>query len=149
MRFGVRTSLGAAGFVGIFGMVLAAIYLPLPHLVVAMLSAICVMPAVLLIGLVGARWNFGKAWRTAVLAAPLGYVLGGLLGWLCVPGWMASFWTTVDATMNAARYGSAFEYTAERVVLYVIYGGTLGSLAAALVSMAFLKRTAFRKPRLS
>ena len=51
----------------------------------------------------------------AALAVVIGFLAGGVVGWAFVPAqWTASFWTTVEAAGNAAKYGESFEHTAER-----------------------------------
>jgi len=71
------------------------------------------------------------------LAVVIGFLAGGVVGWAVVPAqWTASFWTTVEAAGNSAKYGEPFEHTAERVLLYFLYPALLGAVAfgaAALV----------------
>ena len=55
----------------------------------------------------------------APLAVIIGFLTGGVVGWAFVPAqWTASFWTTVEAAGNAAKYGDSFEHTAERALLW-------------------------------
>ena len=59
--------------------------------------------------------------------------------------WTASFWTTIEAAGNAAEYGAAFEHTAERALMSIIYSGLLGEVAFGLVVLAVVRR--IRNPR--
>lgn len=55
----------------------------------------------------------------ASVAVVIGFLTGGVVGWAFVPAqWTASFWTTVEAAGNAAKYGDSFEHTAERALLW-------------------------------
>jgi hypothetical protein len=70
------------------------------------------------------------------LMIPAGFLVGGLIGWAAVPpAWAASLWVTIDASMNAAKYGSAFEHTAERALLWFLYPGIIGALVSAILSV--------------
>ncbi len=55
----------------------------------------------------------------APVAVVIGFLAGGVIGWAFVPAqWTASFWTTVEAAGNAAKYGESFEHMAEHALLY-------------------------------
>jgi len=76
----------------------------------------------------------------ALLAVVLGFLAGGVAGWASVPAqWTASFWTTIEAAGNAAKYGEAFEHTAERVLMYFFYSGLLGEVAFGLAVLAVVR----------
>ncbi len=76
----------------------------------------------------------------AALAAVIGFLAGGVLGWAVVPAqWTASFWTTVEAAGNAVRYGHSFEHTAERVLLYSLYSALLGGVAFGVAGLTILR----------
>jgi uncharacterized membrane protein YhiD involved in acid resistance len=63
-----------------------------------------------------------------------GFLLGGLVGWSQRPAeWQAGIWQTAHVSVNAATYGHAYESQAERVLLYFIYGGILGTVVAGLL----------------
>ena len=70
-------------------------------------------------------------------AALIGFFVGAAVGWtlLLPPQWTASFWTTVEAAGNAAKYGHEFEHTAERALMYVLYPGVLTGLALGLAAL--------------
>lgn len=77
----------------------------------------------------------------APLAVVIGFLAGGVVGWASVPAqWTASFWTTVVAAGNAAKYGEAFEHTAERALLYFFYSALLGAVAAGVAALVVVWR---------
>jgi len=75
--------------------------------------------------------------KRLTLAAVLllaGFLLGGLAGWSQRPAeWQAGIRQTAHVSVNAATYGHAYESQAERVLLYFIYGGILGTVVAGLL----------------
>lgn len=75
--------------------------------------------------------------RRLALAAILllaGFLLGGLAGWSQRPAeWQAGIWQTAHVSVNAATYGHAYESKAERVFLYFVYGGILGTVVAGVL----------------
>ena len=77
----------------------------------------------------------------APLAVVIGFLAGGVVGWAFVPAqWTASFWTTVEAAGNAAKYGESFEHTAERALLYFFYSALLGAVASGVAALVFVWR---------
>jgi hypothetical protein len=77
----------------------------------------------------------------ALLAVVLGFLAGGVVGWASVPvQWTASFWTTIEAAGNAAKYGETFEHTAERALMYFFYSALLGEVAFGLVVLVVVRR---------
>jgi hypothetical protein len=77
----------------------------------------------------------------ALSAVVLGFLAGGGVGWAFVPAqWTASFWTTIEAAGNAAKYGEAFEHTAERALMYFFYSAFLGEVAFGLVVLVVVRR---------
>jgi hypothetical protein len=52
--------------------------------------------------------------------------------------WTASFWTTIEAAGNAAKYGESFEHTAEDALMYFFYSAFLGELAFGLAAVVVL-----------
>lgn len=118
-----------------------AIYLPVPHVLFVVITLLWLVPFALVAVGVGSFWDFRLAVRTSLTALPVAFLVGGLLGWAAVPReWTASLWTTIDASMNAARYGAAFEHTAERVMFYVMFGGSIGALVGTIGSMWVVAR---------
>lgn len=78
------------------------------------------------------------------LAVVTGFFVTGLLGWTTVPAqWTASFWTTLDASINAAKYGAAFEHTAERALLYFFFPAELGAIRLRVIAVFVLWRIPF------
>ena len=79
--------------------------------------------------------------RLAPLAVVIGFLSGGVVGWASVPAqWTASFWTTVEAAGNSAKYGEAFEHTAERALMYFLYAALLGEVAFGLAALLVVWR---------
>jgi MFS superfamily sulfate permease-like transporter len=77
----------------------------------------------------------------APLAVVIGFLAGGVVGWAFVPAqWTASFWTTVEAAANAAKYGESFEHMAEHALLYVFYSALLGAVAFGVAALVFVWR---------
>ena len=74
--------------------------------------------------------------RFGFLAAVIGFLAGGVVGWASVPAqWTASFWTTVDAAGNSVKYGEPFEHMAERALMYFLYSALLGAIAFAMAAL--------------
>lgn len=77
----------------------------------------------------------------ALLSVVVGFVAGGVVGWAFVPAeWTASFWTTVEAAGNAAKYGESFEHMAEHALMYFLYAALLGAIAFGVAALAFVCR---------
>lgn len=75
-----------------------------------------------------------KRLALAALLLFAGFLLGGLAGWSQRPAeWQAGIWQTAHASVNAATYGHVYESQAERVLLYFIYGGILGTVIAGVL----------------
>ena len=75
------------------------------------------------------------------LAVIIGFLAGGVVGWAFVPvQWTASFWTTVEATGNATKYGHPFEHMAEHALLFFLYPAGLGALAFGVAALVFVWR---------
>lgn len=131
-----RTWLAAAACCILAAVVLVGARFAFPHFVFGVISAGLVLPLVEMAATAGARWSLRRALILAFAAVPLGYVAGGLVGWARVPAaWTASLWVTIDASMNAAKYGDAFEHSAERALDYFLVGGTGGALAFAVLAV--------------
>ena len=99
--------------------------------------AVCAMltaPVMVVAALAGRRpWAF-SAWIASAVVA--GFLIGGLVGWSARPSaWQMPFWQTVDASMNAAKYGHPVESQAERVLLYFVYAAVLGAIGAAVMAV--------------
>jgi MFS superfamily sulfate permease-like transporter len=77
----------------------------------------------------------------APLAVVIGFLAGGVVGWGFVPAqWTASFWTTVEAAGNAAKYGASFEHMAEHALLYFFYSALLGAIAFGVAALVVVWR---------
>jgi hypothetical protein len=68
-------------------------------------------------------------------------VLGGWCRRLgLVPAqWAGSFWTTVEAAGNAAKYGHSFQHAAEHVLFYSRYSARLGGIAFGVAGLTILR----------
>jgi hypothetical protein len=82
--------------------------------------SVVVLAPVLVAVSIGGRFMRPDRFTYLVPAAVLiGFLAGGVVGWASVPAeWTASFWTTIEAAGNAAKYGEPFEHTAERALMY-------------------------------
>ena len=78
----------------------------------------------------------------APVTAFIGFLAGGVAGWtwLLPAQWTASFWTTVEAAGNSAKYGESFEHTAERALMYFLYPAELGAVVFGLAALLLLWR---------
>jgi hypothetical protein len=78
----------------------------------------------------------------APVTAFIGFFAGGVAGWttLLPAQWTTSFWTTVEAAGNSAKYGEAFEHTAERALMYFLYPAELGAIVFGLAALLLLWR---------
>lgn len=104
---------------------------------------LALLPFVLVVALVGRRWSGSRAARLAFTAVPAAFLAAGLVGWAFVPDvWTASLWVTIDASMNAAKYGGQFEHLAEHALMYFLYIGILGAFGSTIASIVVLKVSA-------
>jgi len=79
----------------------------------------------------------------ARVAVATGFLAGGIIGWSFVPAeWTPSLWTTIDAAGNSAKYGHAFEHTAERALMWFFCPAVLGELALGMVALLLVWRIA-------
>jgi hypothetical protein len=93
-------------------------------------SAVVLAPVLLAVSIAVHFLHRDRFVWLARIAVATGFLSGGIIGWSSVPGeWTASIWTTIDAAGNSARYGDAFEHTAERALMYFFYSALLGELA--------------------
>ncbi|MBZ5632694.1 MAG: hypothetical protein LAO55_06135 [Acidobacteriia bacterium] len=66
------------------------------------------------------------------LAFVLGSCAGGFLVWNLAPsGWSMSFWTTLQASVNAEKYGHPIEHAAENILVVVTFASVLCGLLSA------------------
>ena len=85
--------------------------------------------------------------RDRLIALPpvtafIGFLIGGVAGWTSMlpAQWTASFWTTVEAAGNSAKYGESFEHAAERALMYFLYPAELGAIVFGLAALLLLWR---------
>jgi hypothetical protein len=104
-------------------------------------SAVVLAPVLFAVSFLGRLLNRGRLNLLGPAAVASGFVAGGTVGWASVPPeWTASIWTTIDAAGNAAKYGEAFERTAERALMYLFYSALLGELAFGLAALLVVWR---------
>jgi hypothetical protein len=104
-------------------------------------SAVVLAPVLSAVSIAGRLFKRGRLNLLGPAAVAIGFLAGGVIGWRSVPAeWTASIWTTIDAAGNAAKYGHAFEHTAERALMYFFYAALLGELALGLAALLVLWR---------
>ena len=104
-------------------------------------SAITLAPVLVAVWVASHIFRRDRFIRFALLAVVLGFLAGGLVGWAFVPAqWTASFQTTIEAAGDAAKYGEAFEHTAERALMYFFFSALLGEVAFGLVALVVVRR---------
>jgi hypothetical protein len=70
-----------------------------------------------------------------IAGALCGFVSGALFIWILVPRtWPLSLWTTLAATVDAAKYGHALEHAAEGIAIWMMFGGVVGAVAGGFVA---------------
>lgn len=104
-------------------------------------SAITLAPVLIAVSVASHFLRRDRLTGFALLAVVLGFLAGGGVGWAFVPAqWTASFWTTIEAAGNAAKYGGTFEHTAERALMYFFYSALLGEVAFGLAVLVVVRR---------
>lgn len=104
-------------------------------------SAVVLVPVLFAVSIVGRLLRRGRLTWLGPAAVAGGYLAGGGIGWAAVPPeWTASIWTTIDAAGNSAKYGEAFEHTAERALMYFFYPALLGEVAFGLAALLVVWR---------
>ena len=104
-------------------------------------SAIVLAPVLIAVSVASRFLRRERFIGFATLAVVIGFLAGGVVGWAGVPAqWTASLWTTIEAAGNAAKYGHAFEHTAERALMYFFYSALLGEIAFGLGALAIVRR---------
>jgi multisubunit Na+/H+ antiporter MnhB subunit len=64
-----------------------------------------------------------------------GYIAGVLFVWILVPrDWTLSFWTTLAAAVNAAKYGHPVEHYAEGIVVAMMFCAVVGAVVGGSVT---------------
>jgi hypothetical protein len=103
-------------------------------------SAITLAPVLIAVSVASHFLRRDRLIAFGLLAVVIGFLAGGVVGWASVPAqWTASFWTTNEAAGNAAKYGEAFEHTAERALMYFFYSALLGEVAFGLVVLVVVR----------
>ena len=109
-------------------------------------SAIGVLPVIGGLVIASLRRRRDRLTVLAPVAAFIGFLVGGVAGWtwLLPAQWTASFWTTVEAAGDSAKYGESFEHTAERALMYFLYPAELGAVAVGLAALLLFWRIPVR-----
>lgn len=109
--------------------------------ILAALLLMAVLPfAAILLFVERLRTRQGTARLTVAGLLLLGFVLGGAIGWANRPdAWTMPLWRTFEASVDSDKYGHPVESQAERVVLYFLFGGVLGTAMAALAAPVVLR----------
>jgi hypothetical protein len=102
-------------------------------------SVIALAPVLVAVSVAGRSVRSDRLSRLGPLAVVIGFLAGGAVGWASVPAeWTASFWTTIEAAGNAAKYGESLEHTAEHALMYFFYSAFLGELVFAFTALVAL-----------
>jgi hypothetical protein len=103
------------------------------HIMFGLLCSLVVVPIASIVFLASLFRRRDRMNGLLALAVVAGFLVAGFIGWASVPAaWTASLWTTVDASMNAAKYGAAFEHTAERALMYFFFPAIAGALGTGV-----------------
>jgi hypothetical protein len=74
------------------------------------------------------------------LAFVAGSCGGGALAWYSVPSeWTLPFQATLEAAVNAAKYGHAIEHSAEHILVFVTFACVVGGAVCAGITTGGLK----------
>ena len=105
-------------------------------------SAIGLIPVVTGLLIASLMYRRDRLIALAPIIAFIGFFAGGVVGWtaLLPAQWTASFWITVEAAGNSAKYGESFEHTAERALMYFLYPAELGAVVLGLAALLVLWR---------
>jgi hypothetical protein len=104
-------------------------------------SAILLAPVLIAVSVASHFLRRDRLIGFASLAVVIGFLAGGFLGWVSVPAqWTASFWTTIEAAGNAAKYGHSFEHMAEHALMYFLWAALLGEVAFGLAAVIVVWR---------
>ena len=110
-------------------------------------SAVVLIPALLAVSRAVRFLRRDRFIWLARCAVVTGFLVGGVMGWASVPAeWTASIWTTIDAAGNAAKYGHAFEHTAERALMYIFFAALLGEVAFGVAALLAAWRLSDLRP---
>ena len=104
-------------------------------------SVVALAPVLVAVSVAGRLLRPDRLSGLVPLAVVIGFLAGGVVGWVSIPAeWTASFWTTIEAAGNSAKYGESFEHTAERALMYFFYSAFLGELAFGLAALVVVWR---------
>ena len=104
-------------------------------------SALALGPVLIAVSAAAQFLHRERLVRFARVAVVIGFIAGGIVGWASVPAaWTASFWTTIEAAGDSAKYGHPFEHTAEHALMYFFFSALLGEIAFGLGALAVARR---------
>jgi hypothetical protein len=82
-------------------------------------SVIALAPVLVAVSVAGRSVRSDRLSRLGPLAVVIGFLAGGAVGWASVPAeWTASFWTTIEAAGNAAKYGESLELVVQNEAVH-------------------------------
>ena len=116
--------------------------------ILAALTMMTLLPFVVLVLFFEHRRTRKEAFPLATASILLaGFLIGGVIGWSCRPdAWTMPLWQTAEASVNFAKYGHPIEYQAERVLLYFLFAGVLGTVVAALAAPIIIRHSPIGRP---
>jgi hypothetical protein len=106
------------------------------------------MPVVALVLFV-TRIRKGGPWGTVLMAVSfvVGSCAGGALAWSSVPpDWSLPLRATMEAAVNAGKYGHAIEHAAENILAFVIFASVVAGTLCAGITAGSLKAWSTVKP---
>ena len=100
------------------------------------------------------RYLFKRTSGRSVLIASsfvLGALVTGVAVWHAMPSaWTLPFWKTLEASVNAEKYGHPIEHYAQGVVMALVFSAPLGGAAAAgaaVIGARLTRRELHHPPR--
>jgi hypothetical protein len=110
-----------------------------------LLATMPLVPSALLFVAIRKRGPWGRVLKA--LAFVVGSCGSGGLAWSSVPSeWTLAFWTTVQAAVNADKYGHPIEHTAENILVFVTFACVAGGALSAGITAGSLKLWFTAKP---
>jgi len=117
-------------------------------LLLASFLLLATMPLVALVLLFASIRQRGP-WGMVLMAVSfvVGSCAGGALAWSSVPpDWSLPFRTTMEAAVNAEKYGHAIEHAAENILVFVTFASVVGGTLCAGITAGTLKLRSTVKP---
>jgi hypothetical protein len=117
-------------------------------LLLASFLLLATMPLVALV-LLFAKIRKRGPWVMVLMAVSfvVGSCAGGALAWSSVPpDWSLPFGTTMEAAVNAEKYGHAIEHAAENILVFVTFASVVGGTLSAGIMAGSMKLRSTVKP---